>query len=187
MIYTSIILIGVVMLTVAILFFVSNNPVGGIAILIMMLIYFLILFCCFRKNLDAAVIIIKVTAHFLTENPIVYVIPIAVGAIVLLFTIFWSVSLIGLSGMSQAGKLTTQSAGFLYFLEGMFYLFFTYFFHYVMVFLVSSCVYNWYYQLGKPGVCVGLGHLVSSHLGSLTFASFLITIIKIAQSVVDSA
>jgi hypothetical protein len=68
----------------------------------------------------------------------------------------------------------------------IYYMFITAFLYYVTVFLIASAVGQWYYQR-NANCCAGLGNLLCSHLGSLTFASIIITLIKLVQMALDSA
>lgn len=66
-------------------------------------------------------------------------------------------------------------------------IFMTLFLYYVMVFLIGYCCANWFYGHHNSGICRGFGHINKSHIGSLTFASILVTIVKIIQLLIQSA
>lgn len=60
-------------------------------------------------------------------------------------------------------------------------IFFSMFLYYVMVFLIGYTCANWYYGHPRTGCCRGFSLMNSAHIGSLTFASLLIGIIKLLQ------
>lgn len=59
--------------------------------------------------------------------------------------------------------------------------FMTAFLYYVMVFLIGYTCAKWFYNHISTGCCRGFSLLNSAHIGSLTFASLLIGILKILQ------
>ena len=63
-----------------------------------------------------------------------------------------------------------------------FYIFITEFLFYVEVFLISTSVAYWYYGKSEENGCwSGTGVLNRYHIGSLTFASMLIIVVKIIK------
>lgn len=61
------------------------------------------------------------------------------------------------------------------------------FFYYVMVFLVAYMCANWYYGHQRQGCCIGWKMLNRAHIGSITFATLLITLVKAIQYLGSSA
>jgi hypothetical protein len=49
------------------------------------------------------------------------------------------------------------------------------------VFLIASAVAVWYYQVPNKSICAGFGWMFKGHIGSLTFAALVITIIKMLK------
>lgn len=101
--------------------------------------------------------------------------------LLLSFGVAWSLQAIS----TIEGPITSQQRG-LFVLQLIYYLFFNFFMYYVLVFLIASAVGYWYYQK-EGGCCVGLKHLVGSHIGSLTFASIIIGFIKFIQFALETA
>lgn len=102
------------------------------------------------------------------------------------FTLLWAGSITGLiiMGSAQPPPLQPNTAFSLYTTQAFLYTFFTFFSYYAMVFLVSSAVSIWYYQIDKNMIGSGLKWLIKGHIGSLTFAALIITIIKMLLTMV---
>lgn len=56
--------------------------------------------------------------------------------------------------------------------------FFFIFFYYVLVFLIGFVCANWYYGQLYKGCCSGFKLMIIAHIGSLTFVTLLIIIVK---------
>jgi hypothetical protein len=169
--------------TSLVLFFVTNGTALAIMLLVLMAIYLFIMFCCFKKHLKTAIVIVKVSGTFLTERPMVYIIHTIIGLITLMFTLLWATSITELAVMladdtSSVPSITLQS---LITVQGFAYVFFTTFSYYIMVFLVASCVAIWYYQSERSMLGSSIRWLVKGHIGSLTFAALVITIIQVMK------
>lgn len=67
----------------------------------------------------------------------------------------------------------------------MLIIFFTYFLFYVMVFLIATACGLWYYNIDKNYLTTGLKNIFSAHLGSLTFASIIITIVTMIKQFLE--
>jgi hypothetical protein len=89
-------------------------------------------------------------------------------------------------GNIQMYNVTTNSPnyGIISVVQGIFYIFFTYYFYYLMVFLVAASVAQWYFR-NTTGCCTGFTWSLY-HIGTLTYAAVMITIIKILQMFVNS-
>lgn len=61
-------------------------------------------------------------------------------------------------------------------------LFYSYFLHYVMVFLIATATAMWYFNVEGNYILKGLGHIWDAHIGSLTFASMIVSIVGILKS-----
>lgn len=60
--------------------------------------------------------------------------------------------------------------------------FYSYFLYYVMVFLVATATALWYFNIEGNYLFKGLGYIFDAHVGSLTFASMIVTIISLLKS-----
>ncbi len=69
-------------------------------------------------------------------------------------------------------------------------MFFSYFFQYVMVFLVATAVGLWYFNCNTRNnrgyLMKGLGNIVQSHIGSLSFASMIVAVVSFLKSAASS-
>jgi len=54
-----------------------------------------------------------------------------------------------------------------------------------MVFLIATACALWFFGMDRNYLTTGLGWITKAHLGSLTFASLLITIITIIKNFID--
>jgi hypothetical protein len=157
----------------------------GILVLVLLFIYFIILCCCWKDKLNAAIIIAKITATFLTENFHIYCIPVMTSVITLLFTVYLIAVIAGFTQIYDRIELQDSGFSFIMFLFGVFYLFFTYYFYYLMVFLLAFAVSVWYYKIQDAGCCSGFSASLKA-LGSKTYAAVVITLIKILQFLAKS-
>ena len=131
----------------------------------------------FMRQFERALVLVKFTCQFLSRNVSVYAIPFVIGVLTIITSI-----LIGI--IVAVGKLQTHpSAGpsiFSFFMLA----FFAIFFYYVLVYLIASTVANWFYMQSSISVCAGFPS-VFNHLGSFTFASLIITAMKMIRFVVE--
>jgi hypothetical protein len=136
--------------------------------------------------MDALVIMLRLTAVFLESNSQLFLTPVIVGVLGLALAGFGVTSLAGVAASFANGTLSRESAQGVSFLHLFYYIFFSYFLYYVMVFLVATSAADWYYQRGSS-FCSGLGRLMGAHIGSLTFASIIVSLVKIVQLILESA
>lgn len=187
MIYTSIVVAFLLQLFLVVIAFASGHVGLGIFIILLMVLFGVILCCCCRGNIETTIILIRLTAKFLSENLCVLLTPVTVGALGLFMAVFALLSIDGVAAESARGHLSDGGSTGIALLHLFYYFFFLYFFYYVMVFLIASAAADWYFQRGDGGCCTGVARLLRAHIGSITFASIIITIVKIAQTAVDSA
>lgn len=184
MVYGVIAFVSSLFIAGAIAFFFAGLLYLSIMILITLAIYLGLMFCCFKKHLKTAIVLVKVTGTFLTERPLVYIIPLVMSIFTMLFTMLWAGSIIGLTilGGANPPPIEPGTTLGLFFIQIFGYIFFVFFTYYVMVFLVASCVAIWYYQSRKNMITSGIKWLFQAHIGSITFGAMIITIIKILQA-----
>lgn len=186
MVYLTMLVSALALVFIALIAFLAGHFGIGAAMIALLLIYVVVLCCCFKQNIDATIILLRLTAQFLSTNCSVYLTPVGVGLVGILMAIFALSSINGISLHVAADKLSESAAGGLTALHLLFYFFFMYFLYYVMVFLIATAAGDWYFQ--RQGGCwSGVKRLVRGHIGSLTFASSVITIVKVVQAAVDTA
>lgn len=168
-------------------FGIGNYVLGGIFAGVA-LIYALILFCCLRGHIDTSIILVKCTGEFLTAKPQVYLIGLIVGVITSAFSIYWLFGYLGILTMSTYAIDPFTGNGPVIF-QAVFwvlYLFFTYFFYFVTVFLIGASVAIWYYKVdGVSMLGTALKWCVMYHIGSITFGALIITIIRVIRTFVS--
>ena len=114
------------------------------------------------------------------RNLSIYIIPFIVGIISTLVTIL----IASIGTFSSSANLGERGAG-IYFLLFISYTFFGLFFYYVLVYLIASAVGNWFYWNQGTATFSGCAS-VFNHVGSFTFASLIITAMKILRAIVDN-
>lgn len=182
-------IVGSVLLFVAIAVagFIIQSIVLGVIFIIIAAIYALILFCCLRGHIDTSIVLVKCTGEFLAAKPQVYLYGLIIGAISTAFSIYWVFGYLGiitLTGYGQDPFSPTGSQAF-QIVFWILYLFFTYFFYFSTVFLIGASVALWYYKQDKDGVVGTSFKWWLYHIGSLTFGSVIITIIRVIRSVIS--
>lgn len=183
MVYTLIISTILVMLGIIGISIVSQAWGTLIAAGIGLLLFICMLFC-YRKEISRGITLLKATMEFVKQRPSVFLIPIGLLILCLMFLAFWIVTLICMQHQSS----TNSNNGWDNAKEIVFYIFwifmivfFAIFMYYVLVFLVAYMVGKWYYGHQHTGCCSGLGALNRAHIGSLTFATLLIGLVKAIQ------
>jgi integral membrane sensor domain MASE1 len=69
----------------------------------------------------------------------------------------------------------------------LFWLFFTFFFYYLMVFTIAVVCAFWYYDVkGQNSIVTAYKWIYKSAFGSIVFAALLIAIITFARMIVDT-
>lgn len=102
MVYTVIGLVSLIFVAAAVVFFFAGAAVMSILLLILMALYFFLLCYCFRKHIKTAIVLVKVTGTFLTERPIIYIVPVVMTLFTFVFTLLWAGSITGLIIMGSA-------------------------------------------------------------------------------------
>jgi hypothetical protein len=91
------------------------------------------------------------------------------------------------SRLSAAKVISDDTASGISVLHLFYYFFFVFFLYYAMVYLIASAAGDWYFNRQSAGCCTGVGRLTGSHIGSITFASIIISLVKILQAFIDAA
>lgn len=176
MLYSSVFLIAVLMLWWALMRFLFGMPLLGLVVILLTVAYLAAVWFYFRHHYQSAVVMVRLTTQFLSEQFTLMVVPICLIAIGYLFFKF-TVNGVNSRHHSLFGALISM------FLMLLYCAFFFLFFFYVMVYLVSNRVADWYY--GRPsGCCEGLGRLLRNHLGTIMMATVLIPFVKTNQVLV---
>jgi hypothetical protein len=186
MIYSTMAVTAIIFIALAVLLFLSKQTIAGVVVLVLFTVFACCIYCCLRRTMDALVIMLRLTAVFLESNSQLFLTPVIVGVLGLALAGFGVTSLAGVAASFANGTLSRESAQGVSFLHLFYYIFFSYFLYYVMVFLVATSAADWYYQRGSS-FCSGLGRLMGAHIGSLTFASIIVSLVKIVQLILESA
>ena len=173
MLYSSVFITTALMLWWAGLRFLFGAPLLGLIVVILTVAYLLAVWCYFRNHYKSTVVMIRLTAQFLSDSFTLVFIP----AILVLIGI-WTVG--SFKDIAKEADLLTE-LGLLFWgaCSSVFYFFFSF---YIMVYLVANRAADWFYGR-KSSCCEGLGRLFSHHLGTIAFAAFIIPIVKLMQLV----
>ena len=150
------------------------------------------MFRYYKDQLEAAMVLLKVSGKFLRDKPTVLLAPFFVMFISFFYFAFWSVSFLAIQ-FSRAPSAfdSTQQHNFDAY-DGFsliwlfFSIFYSYFFYYVMVFLIATATAMWYFNLDANYILKGLSYIWSGHIGSLTFASLMVTIVGMLKSATNN-
>lgn len=180
-VYSMIVLTFLVYLGLIILGFVIGNTALGIVFIIVLLINALILWC-YWEYIKIGIVLLECAGRFITEKPAVYFIAGLCFLLNTIFTVFWIFSWLGVYSIGVINQKTSGSDTFviLTYVWYAFAVFFGFFLYYCMVFLVAVACAYWYYQFEENSVMKGF-NLIKYHLGSITFASIVITIITMMR------
>lgn len=183
MVYTLIISTILIMLGIIGISIVSQAWGTLISTAIGLLLFLCLLFC-YRKDISRGITLLKATMQFVKSRPSVFLIPLALLILALAFLTFWIITLICMqnqSSMNAANGWDNAKEIVFYIFWIFMIIFFAIFLYYVMVFLVAYMVGKWYYGHRGTGCCSGFGVMNRAHIGSLTFTTLMITIVKIVQ------
>jgi hypothetical protein len=176
------------------------------------LILICLIFCCLKDQFDAAIVLLKVTGSFLREKPAVMLAPLFVMIISFFYFAFWLVSFIAIQldrpveSYNNVSALNTSSVNAAssnlngtspqhtfdkYDLVTFFWIFFnffySYFLYYVMVFLIATATAMWYFNIEGNYLVKGLKYIWNGHIGSLTFASIIVSLISLMKSSTENS
>ena len=73
------------------------------------------------------------------------------------------------------------------FLWSIFHIFYSVFFYYCSVFLIATACALWYYDIDQNFLCTGIKRIIRYHIGSITYAAVLITIITTLKQMANNA
>lgn len=150
-----------------------------------------VMFCCWKDQFQAAIVLLKVTGNFLKSKPTVLLAPVFTMFVSSFYFIFWVVSFVAIQlsrapESASAGSRQINSYDIFSIIWVFFSLFYSYFFYYVMVFLIATATAMWYFNIDGNYLLKGLSHIWKSHIGSLTFASLIVTIVGMLKSAANN-
>ena len=144
---------------------------------------FLWLIAAWISKIEAIVVIVKLTSEFIFNNCSIYLIPVGVALLSLVVAIFMSMGIVSAVIRSTFGHLSSDASSQLIASSTVVYVFFLFMIYYVMTFVIASAVASWFYQQSINPICAGwMGAII--HLGSLTFASVVILILRIIRALI---
>ena len=164
----------------------------GIAIVSTILLIWLCYLCCLCCNcsqLKRGIILIKFAAQFIINKPTVFIAPMLVGILVIGFTAFYIAVMIAIQLLpvsnnnvvsSNMANNNAQSGmnSILAAIWSFLYTFFILLFNYMTVFLIATAAGLWYYSVDRNYLAFGFKNICTSHIGSLTFAALIISIVQ---------
>lgn len=163
---------------------------------IIWIIFAIILFSCWKEQFDASIVLLNVTGKYLRDQPSVFYAPLLVMLFSLFFFAFWIVSFIYIQLHRPADSFFIANNGQRYRFgleDGLsiiwvfLAMFFSYFFQYVMVFLIATAVGLWYFNRNTENYLIkGLSNIVQSHIGSISFASMIVAVVSFLKSAASS-
>ncbi len=65
-------------------------------------------------------------------------------------------------------------------------LFYSFFFHYCIVFLIATAAAMWYYNVDGNYLCTSLKRIIANHLGSFTFAALIMALVTMARQAAEN-
>ena len=174
-------LVGLILVMLSML---VGNLIHAAIISFFVLLFFCALYC-FRKKLQAAIVIVKLTGVFVANNASVYLIPLYIGLLSIIFTSMLALCSVSIWAMKTLHHIPVFRATGLYWLVGILTVFFSIFVYYLMVYMVASAVAHWIYQRPDFAGTAGCSSIFY-HLGSITFASVTVAFTKILQVFINT-
>lgn len=111
------------------------------------------------------------------QNVSIYFIPFFIGLLSIIVTAIITI-------IYAIGSITPNFSYSSYIFMFVPYIFASIFFFYVLVYLISSAVGNWFYE--QPSIAAFAGcPSVFNHIGSFTFAALIITFMRVLRAIID--
>ena len=165
--------------------FQYGSVAGGVVILVVLMIFLIMLCCCFSKHTDTADFLVEATGHMLRGAGKMVSIPTMVMAIIsLVFSSLLTLAYAGITQMVAVGRISEINCYILYVCLGSVYLLLMFVLYYSMSFLMGVAASYWYCQITPPSKTVGLKWLFKYNLGTVSFCSLIILVVKMMQTIV---
>jgi choline transporter-like protein 2/4/5 len=169
---------------------IGNNNYGLIITMALGMLFFAVFLICMRNEIKLGMELMNIATRFMGENLTVYLAPVWVFFLAVLFFVFWVVSVVAVQSRANMhisqGVSTGSDLGIMgYFL--FMYIFMSIFFYYVLTFLISTNCALWYYNIEDNYWCLGMGRINRYHIGSFTFGALLLALVKIMQLIINSS
>lgn len=165
--------------------FEFKSVAGGIVILVILFVFLIMLCCCFSKHTDTADILVSITSKMLKGASRMIVLPTLIMTIIsLALSSLLALSYAGIAQMTYVDQISS-TIGYVYYVAiGTTYLLLMFFMYYAMSYLMGVAASYWYIQIEPDSNTIGLKWLFKYNLGTITFASFVILVIKLMQTFV---
>lgn len=188
MVYLMIVLSMGTIASLALLGLITANLGLFIGMGVTFLIYALVL-CCLWKKINTGIAMVSVATKFMGDKPVVFVSPILKIILTSVVGIFYAYALSATVALSNdkvnRGEDNTVESAFIG-LYVFFFLFFMFLFYYMMTYTISVVCANWYYGIqGSKGSLLTGYKWMFQQIGSLVFASMIITVVTFARMVVQ--
>jgi hypothetical protein len=160
-----------------ILGFTINVLAIGITFSVLFVVHGIIL-CCLWPYMKIGLKLLACASRFIVEKPAVYFISVMCLVLNAGYIVFWVFSWLGVYSTGEIyDNNTYRILTIVWYVDAIFWGFFLY---YCMVFLIASACAYWYYQSVSNSVLRGINN-IKYHLGSICFASIVITLITILR------
>lgn len=176
MVYFSIFTSTLLLFGLSLMFFTMRAALIGIILIILFVVYLLGVYLYFKRHYRSAVIMIRLTAHFISTSASVLMVPVLVGLVAMGLAVMSVVEVVRTNSMHIDGSVMFVRS----FYGVCFFIFFNCLIYYVMVYLIANAVADWYYMRGEKCFS-GVGRMFAYHIGTITFASLLIPFVKVIQ------
>lgn len=180
--YTSIVMVAVLLAATTTFCFIYDGNAMGVIVLVMLVVWLLVVSCCYRRYIQATITIGKVVGLFFSQGFDFIFSTGVILVVALAFALLWVgqiTSIVFIADQTTSNPSLSQG---LYALSVILFVFVLFWIAYAETFVVASHVASWYYKTHSPW-WAPLWTMVSSHLGSLTFASLIILVIKLIRAV----
>lgn len=181
MVFTVIILVGIMLAGIAACCFVYNGNAVGMIVVVMFVVWVLVISCCYRRYITATITLAKIAAHFITQRPETLAASAIMLTCALVAGLFWATQMIGIVFIADQAAWNLNLPQGLYAISTLLFLYVIFWVGYAQAFLTASYVAHWYYKTPCPW-WVPFKHLICAHLGSVTFASLIIIVIKLVKA-----
>lgn len=188
MFYTMLAVALILITALMVLMFYSGVIIAGIVLLLMLLGFGCFLFCV-RGKIRAGVVLLNTASKFIGAKPTVLLAPFLVLFFVLLFEVFWIASMTGItlyegnegSNGGTISETQRQVNSYMSILWSFFHIFYSFFFYYCLVFIVSTACALWYYNIDKNYLFTSMKNIIRYHVGSFSFAALIVTLVTMLK------
>ena len=154
------------------------NLVPTAIILSVMLAVLVLMAICYSQKITSMGDILRTVSMFLQERKKIFVITFTILMVALGFVAFWVVSYYSMLALAQLNVISENqyTTGFVFWI--LLGIFWNFWFYYAMVYLVGAETALWFYESSLTPIFTPLKWLLRGSLGSVTFGSMMLVLIK---------